>query len=135
MADWLDEIEARVNAATSGPWEWWDIGENSAGMTSQNGITGYLADDRLPTTRKQMGLGPQSAEFDYEESVLVLADESHTLGCDADFLATSRRDMPRLIDEVRRLRRQVFRYRDALRTIATDARVQPRGYAQRAIEE
>lgn len=80
----LDEIEARCAAATPGPWTSWVEGrDHSAGSSFIR--TGDLSD---------------SGE-DIELSGATVADQ--------DFIAQARQDVPRLLAEVRRLRRLLER--------------------------
>ena len=76
----LDEIEARANAATEGPWEWegeakaeWEIGANS------------LVPSRRPDDPVLYGYG-------YDASGIEVKTPA-----DAEFIAHARQDMPALV--------------------------------------
>ena len=80
----LDEIEARANAATEGPWEWegeakgeWEIGANS------------LVPSRRPDDPVLYGYG-------YDASGIEVKSPA-----DAEFIAHARTDMPALVSVVR----------------------------------
>ena len=73
MTDWLDAIQARVEASTPGPWHSWIEGRD---QTS----------------------GDTFIQTGGEDIYLTGATDE-----DNDFIAHARQDIPRLIDEVRRL--------------------------------
>lgn len=75
----LQEIEARVAAAQTGPWKSWVEGRDFLGGSN------FI----------QTGEGANRGE-DIEFSGATVADQ--------DFMAAARHDIPRLIAEVRRLR-------------------------------
>lgn len=80
----LQEIEARANAATPGPWEY-----------IPDDIGGYMV-----SNCKECQSIVASADYDWlcsKEYLSVSYD-------DADFIAHAREDIPALIEEVRRLR-------------------------------
>lgn len=72
----LKEIEARANAATPGPWDY-EIGYNGSNL--------YIGCELVASTR------PSAVYWEAPKS-------------DIKFIAYARKDIPRLIDEVRRLR-------------------------------
>lgn len=81
----LDEIEARANAATEGPWEWegeakaeWEIGANS------------LVPSRRPDDPVLYGYG-------YDASGIEVKTPA-----DAEFIAHARTDVPWLLEQVER---------------------------------
>ena len=81
----LDEIEARANAATEGPWEWegeakaeWEIGANS------------LVPSRRPDDPVLYGYG-------YDASGIEVKTPA-----DAEFIAHARTDVPWLLEQVDR---------------------------------
>ena len=80
----LNEIEARANAATEGPWEWegeakaeWEIGANS------------LVPSRRPDDPVLYGYG-------YDASGIEVKSPA-----DAEFIAASRTDVPALVEALR----------------------------------
>ena len=80
----LDEIEARANAATEGPWEWegeakaeWEEGANS------------LVPSRRPDDPVLYGYG-------YDASGIEVSNDA-----DAQFIAHARTDVPALVAVVR----------------------------------
>ncbi|MER8409597.1 MULTISPECIES: hypothetical protein [unclassified Mesorhizobium] len=75
----LQEMEARVAAAQTGPWKSWVEGRDFSGGSN------FI----------QTGQGPDRGE-DIEMTGATIADQ--------DFIAAARQDIPRLIAEVRRLR-------------------------------
>src|SRR4051812_2915147 len=79
--DDLAAIEARCNAATPGPWESWIEGRDHFG-----------GDSIIRTADADLYLLP------------VPTPQHHQ---DQDFIAAARQDVPRLIAEVRRLRRLI----------------------------
>lgn len=109
----LDTIEARVNAATEGPWEA-EVGEGievNAGTArtvwNDAGDVGTPAKSWRSTDRI---LEVSDAEYD-------LPDEDYEIvAANAEFIAHARTDVPALIAEVRRLRA-------AERALATDGTV------------
>ena len=81
----LNEIEARANAATEGPWEWegeakaeWEIGANS------------LVPSRRPDDPVLYGYG-------YDASGIEVKTPA-----DAEFIAHARTDVPWLLEQVER---------------------------------
>ena len=88
----LDEIEARANAATPGPWHWedWaeDDGDNRFALVAP------------PETRPG---GP--SEWFPDLGHLLIQDEDHNISeQDRAFIAHAREDVPRLIAELRAAR-------------------------------
>ena len=84
----LDEIEARANAATEGPWEWegeakgeWEIGANS------------LVPSRRPDDPVLYGYG-------YDASGIEVKNPA-----DAEFIAHARTDVPALLDALEKVLR------------------------------
>lgn len=84
----LDEIEARANAATEGPWEWegeakgeWEIGANS------------LVPSRRPDDPVLYGYG-------YDASGIEVSNDA-----DAEFIAHARTDVPALLDALEKVLR------------------------------
>ena len=80
----LDEIEARANAATEGPWEWegeakgeWEEGANS------------LVPSRRPDDPVLYGYG-------YDASGIEVSNDA-----DAEFIAHARTDVPALVEALR----------------------------------
>lgn len=84
----LNEIEARANAATEGPWEWegeakgeWEIGANS------------LVPSRRPDDPVLYGYG-------YDASGIEVSNDA-----DAQFIAHARTDVPALLDALEKVLR------------------------------
>jgi len=100
----LEEIEARAEKATPGPWKWDEIPEDGAGrywgLWSQNR---WLSDPEV--------LGP------YPEDEDCLSVEVRQ--ADADFIAACREDLPWLCQVVREL----FARLERLEAVAEAARV------------
>jgi hypothetical protein len=100
----LDAIEARANAATDGPWGFYD-GDNYADVAA----------DLTMTSR---------ASYSYREKIAQLEDENYwddpahedddesrapeQMAANAAFIAHARTDVPALVDEVRRLRAELI---------------------------
>lgn len=83
----LEEIEARANAATDGPWWAWD-----------RGVGWHIA------------LGTPKDVDDWGHPSHLLPEGFRTdisRQADAEFIAHARTDIPKLIEEVRRLRTQL----------------------------
>ncbi|MEV6678307.1 hypothetical protein AB0N09_15830 [Streptomyces erythrochromogenes] len=87
----LSAIERRVSAATPGPWVGWMETRQGLGGSSFIQISSDAEeDDEIHLTRTHAGhtiTGPD-AQTD----------------ADIDFIASARQDVPRLVDEIRRLR-------------------------------
>lgn len=86
----LDQIEARALAATAGPWESFVEGRDHFGGDNFIRIGGM--DDTAPDMYVSLAFP------DHPSGVPAPPD-------DLDFIASARQDIPRLIEEVRRLRR------------------------------
>ena len=84
----LEEIDARVKAATEGPWRWRPFGGDWH-LVQDSGARKVIISGGL--TRNELG-------------VLVTMSEGDPL---CDFIAKSREDVPKLVAEVRRLRREL----------------------------
>ena len=82
----LDEIEARANAATQGPWEWHPYMGSGATLAKPN------------------------RPF-HELNILKTTDDWPPVAADAEFIAAARTDVPALLAEVRRLQDAVERVR------------------------
>jgi len=96
----LDDIEARVNAATDGPWGFYD-GETYADVAADMQVT-------------------SPGSYNYREKIARLEDENYwddgdhedhddsrapeQMAANAAFIAHAREDVPALIAEIRRLR-------------------------------
>jgi len=86
LTDRLDEIEARADAATEGPWEW----------------------------HPYMGSGATLAKPNHpfhERNILKTTDDWPPVADDAEFIAHARTDIPALLAEVRRLQAAADRVR------------------------
>lgn len=83
----LDEIEARANAATQGPWEWHPYMGSGATLAKPN------------------------RPF-HELNILKTTDDWPPVAADAEFIAAARTDVPALLAEVRRLQAAVERVRE-----------------------
>lgn len=86
----LDEIESRAMAATAGPWQAFVEGRDHFGGDNFIRTGGF--DDRGPDMYVEMASSDQTG--------LVPAPPT-----DLDFIASARQDVPRLVRELRRLRR------------------------------
>ena len=92
----LVEIEARVNAATEGPWHW-----------RNSNINVYLlgARSRAVMAFKRMGMQGAQPEFRDNDGLLHGVQKRNIYDfADADFIAHARTDVQILLAEVRRLR-------------------------------
>ena len=105
----LTEIEARVNAATEGPWYW-----------RNSDINVYLlgARSRAVMAFKRMGMRGAQPEFRDDDGLLhgVQKRNVHDFA-DADFIAHARTDVADLLAEVKRLRADRLRLEGTLRCI------------------
>jgi hypothetical protein len=101
------EIERRCKLAARGPWTWGEESPNGAGA-----IDPYDIECHDP--RRCIYL---SVDGDWKESMMVLAPgrSLHVPdGSDADFIAHSRTDVERLLQEVARLKAEVHSLRNRL---------------------
>lgn len=94
----LDAVEARVNAATPGPW---GVG-NGTNVVRGLEVTGCGSYTCIQSVAE---IDDDRCDWDRDEAVEVDQED------DADFIAAARQDVPRLVAEVRRLRAEL----DALR--------------------
>ena len=99
--DELDAIEARANAATAGPWKFWD----NRGMQC-----------RKPARMEWGPGGWRVAEFrnagkplgeSHQGVIIGRGNRTLTKAEDSAFIACARTDVPKLVAEVRRLRELV----------------------------
>ena len=105
----LVEIEARVNAATEGPWYW-----------RNSDINVYLlgARSRAVMTFKRMGKQSAQPEFRDDDGLLHGVQKRNIYDfADADFIAHARTDVADLLAEVKRLRADRLRLEGAVRCI------------------
>ena len=105
----LTEIEARVNAATEGPWYW-----------RNSDINVYLLDARSRAVMAFKPMGMQSAQPEFRDDVGLLqgAQKRNIYDfADADFIAHARTDVADLLAEVKRLRADRLRLEGTLRCI------------------
>ena len=105
----LTEIEARVNAATEGPWYW-----------RNSDINVYLlgARSRAVMTFKRMGKQSAQPEFRDDDGLLHGVQKRNIYDfADADFIAHARTDVADLLAEVKRLRADRLRLEGTLRRI------------------
>jgi hypothetical protein len=91
--DRLDEIRARVEAATPGPWEWDD----------SEWHRGFYAQEGRPLGDRSIG-ELSAGDIDVLRAHI---DEEYLTGrlADAAFIAAAREDVPWLLAQIRRLRR------------------------------
>lgn len=92
MTDWLEEIRARAEKATPGPWTW--VGDEFEGE-EEKCPHGYEWTNHGPSLEGKETIVLH--EWGYDASGLTITRP------DADFIAHSREDIPRLIAEVERL--------------------------------
>lgn len=90
--DELDEIDRRAALATPGHWE--------ANLETRSAIGGSSFIDLNPD-------GHEDAELYFQYSPVDRISPDHQLDADLDFCAHARTDVPRLVAEIRRLRRLV----------------------------
>ena len=105
----LTEIEARVNAATEGPWYW-----------RNSDINVYLlgARSRAVMTFKRMGKQSAQPEFRDDDGLLHGVQKRNIYDfADADFIAHARTDVADLLAEVKRLRADRLRLEGTQRCI------------------
>ena len=93
----VDAIEARANAARSGPWKWhWDVfGDGSSSLDYLDGGGGFVL----------------SAHGMHTEG-WIDADDS-----DAEFIAHARTDIPALVSRVRELEAREKRVREVVKWV------------------
>lgn len=91
----LDAIEARANAATPGPWNWYPhVGRRESSRYEMENLCG------APGHGEVLGINSETfSELETEEWI-------DGYPRDFDFISASRTDVPRLLAEVRRLREQ-----------------------------
>ena len=105
----LTEIEARVNAATEGPWYW-----------RNSDINVYLlgARSRAVMAFKPMGMQSAQPEFRDDDGLLHGVQKRNIYDfADADFIAHARTDVADLLAEVKRLRADRLRLEGTVRCI------------------
>ena len=105
----LTEIEARVNAATEGPWYW-----------RNSDINVYLlgARSRAVMAFKRMGMQSAQPEFRDDDGLLHGVQKRNIYDfADADFIAHARTDVADLLAEVKRLRADHLRLEGTVRCI------------------
>lgn len=93
LTDRLDEIEARADAATEGPWEWHPYMGSGATLAKPNHLF-------------------------HEVNILKTTDDWPPVADDAEFIAAARTDVPQLVAEVRRLLAENDRLREDARAFA-----------------
>ena len=117
----LDAIEARANAATPGPWEWEDVdtwpsewGHSGPDLVTVDGET-YICKcycvwrDKDGVEHREAG--PKHPHEHFRRNATIIrswgydADGLDVEDVDAAFIAAARSDVPRLVAEVRRLRK------------------------------
>ncbi len=84
----LDSIKARCEAATPGPWRWWDASELRSLVFEDDP---HLDDLSAPIVGEPIMGGFGEPEWDISVA-------------DAEFIAHAREDVPALVAEVKRLR-------------------------------
>jgi hypothetical protein len=92
----LDEIEARANAATRGPWHKW------------GGVANNQPDNWFVKLADQW--------------TVALVSGSETGRLDATFIAAARADVPALVAEVRKLQRALSDRDDAVNTLSDEVK-------------
>ncbi|HEY6115778.1 MAG TPA: hypothetical protein VI172_07445 [Candidatus Dormibacteraeota bacterium] len=95
----LDEIEARANAATKGPWGFYD-GDNYADVAADMQVTSpgsYNYREKVARLEDENYWDDQAHEDDDEDCA------SEQMAANAAFIAHAREDVPVLLAEVRRL--------------------------------
>ena len=80
----LDEIRARCDAATPGPWK-------------------YMVEGRDHTSGDSFIM--RGTKGDRHPDLYLSADGNPATDADCDFVASARQDVPRLLQEIARLRR------------------------------
>ena len=102
MPKWLDEIRARAEAATEGPWQW-DEGANSIAeqleLTEDDEYAGEKFIDA--ELRSSSGVEIIPTRVDHHE---LMYDGDWISDADRAFIAHARTDIPRLLRHVARLR-------------------------------
>ncbi|MEV4424001.1 hypothetical protein AB0K23_01230 [Streptomyces sp. NPDC049602] len=102
MTDWLDEIEARADAATPGTWGVYNQGtlvEVVAGLVENS--TGYRC-------LRQIARLDEEPIDNIREHADWDADQDYgQLLYDAEFMAKARTDIPRLLDWIEQLQAEV----------------------------
>ena len=94
----IEEIRERAEAATEEPWVKWVSGPEVFSGVTKN----------------------EPGSISHEEQICTLDDfmrDASQVDDDARFIAHARTDIPRLLDEVERLREERDRYREALTAI------------------
>jgi hypothetical protein len=129
----LNEIEKRANAATPGPWAWEDVRLDSDDLKdyeqdpNRKDLEHPLADDDI--LRSSCGLGfldPNGSRLGNDNQVRSTTHETdepavYSVGGSmlfrpgtGMFIAHARTDVPRLIDEIRRLQVELASYAEPL---------------------
>ena len=100
--DELDAIQGMVEKATEGPWVE-DDGWIHSGPAADR-LTAYI--DAL-MARANAGLPRDDDQADRPETVVARCEQTlPNFEADAEFIAHARQDIPRLLSEVRRLRKE-----------------------------
>jgi hypothetical protein len=100
----LDLIEARCNAATPGPWEWWS-GNPWHADAPNHPLREEIAPGFKENSPTVFQTGITGHGFFYREGVQAQAKK------DTAFIAAAREDVPALIAEIRELRKENGRLR------------------------
>jgi hypothetical protein len=108
----LLEIQRREDAASPGPWQWWDIKDSGSGGTHESLVQWGGIDSSIQQEGRLWGLSNYH-EFDTNEAVLVLDGPGPLLTQDADFIASARVDIPFLMREVMELEERCRSEREA----------------------
>jgi hypothetical protein len=107
----LDEIEQRADAATKGPWGFYD-GDNYADVAADLTMTGrgsYSYREKIARLEDETYWDDSAHEDDDEDRA------PEQMAANAAFIAHARADMPVLLAEVRRLRARVAELEEARR--------------------
>jgi hypothetical protein len=103
----LQDMEARANAATEGPWCYESCGEKGDGANVIGVAFGPDDDDcKTPLTGELFDSDDEGELIDYYRDVEVTVCEHRNPNCNADaaFITAARTDLPRVIAELREAR-------------------------------
>lgn len=112
----LNEIEARAEAATPGPW-FWDTNrryKSTMLKAPQNGGTCVMDFTRWGMQSAQPRFNDTCASFGGILYTMEQYDKTGLPNPNADFIAHARQDVPALVAEVRRLNDQCATYSERL---------------------
>ena len=106
----IDQIEARVNAATEGPWEASCLYDVTDKTYIEECEFGFIGMTQIEVERAGIEYS-QWRYFDFE------SPQQKQIHADAEFIAHAREDVPFLLNEIKRLNKMIDITRNTLNSI------------------